>query len=611
MKRFFIYTFLLFCSTLMTFAQGDVSFTSGAPLSVVAGDRFRVEFVLKNAKGSDFVAPEFTGLKVLSGPNISSGSQYSMVNGVQSSSTTETYTYFVEALPDATKASVSAAQVTADGKALKSKVLSISIVGSGAQPQQQQQQNQQQQTQQINRTHNGIESDDILLRLEISKRSCYKGEALSAQLKLYTRVGIAGIENPKYSAFSGFWAVEVEVPKNSQAARTTIGSKVYEAHVLRQWLLYPQRSGEITIEPSSLGVVAQVVTQSSGMSLFDQFFGGGASVNNVRKNLSTGAVKVDVKALPSSGAPIGMDVAVGDFTLSSTLADTVMTANSAASLKVTLSGSGDFPLMETPYFKLPAEFEQYDVKVNDKLKTSLSETSGKREWEFPFVARSAGNFVIPAVEFAYFNPKTSRYEVLRTPEYNLTVNKDSGFGSSSSAAVTMGVKKEDLEMLGSDIRYIKRGELRGTSGDMLLYSMSFFIVIVILIVLAVVAFIFIKEQARKRADVLGTKTRRASKVALRRLRGAKKLMESDQRSAFFEEMLSAMWGFVGDRYHIEVAELSKERILREFSRRGVTEDIGREYVLLIEECEMAQYAPVSSIDMRGVYNKALGLFDRV
>ncbi len=609
-KLFSILSLLIFA--LCAVAQAQVTFTSRAPLNALEGERFRVEFILKNAAGSAFVNPKFEGLKVLAGPTMSTGQQMSIVNGVSSSSTSETYTFLVTPTEGTTKANISAAQITAEGKTLKSKPLVISIVGSasgqgtgggsGAQ-----------QAQQIQYTKEGVADDDILLRMELSKRNSYKGEAITAQLKLYTRVGISGVENPKYASFSGFWAVEVDLPRNMQPSRSTIGGKVYEGHILRQWLLYPQRSGTITIDASSLQVMAQVITQANAISLFDQFFGGGSSVNHVAKNLSTGAISVTVEPLPSAGAPVGLPVAVGDFSLSSSLSDSVISANSAGSLILKIEGEGDFPLMESPTLKLPAEFEQYETKVIDKLGSSLSGTRGSKEWEFPFIARSQGQYTIPKVEFAFFNPKTKKYTVLSTPEYNLTIGKDSGGGATTGSGVAMGVRKEEVEMLGQDIRYIKRGELSrvDNSTGVLLYSATFFTVIALLGAVAVVVLMLLKKQSQRRADVVGTKTRKASKVALRRLKSAKGMMESGRRSEFFVEMLSAMWGFVGDRYHIPVAEQTKERVVQEFLQRGVDVSVGEEFVELVSQCEMAQYAPSISVDMSLLYSRALRLFDSI
>lgn len=611
MKHYIFSILALFCA-LFSFTDAEaqtVSFKASAPLNVSKGERFRVEFVLNNSQGSNFAAPDFQGLSVLSGPNISTGTSVRWVNGQQSSSSTETYTYFVEASQEGT-ATVSAATIVAGGKTYTSNTLSISVQGSRGQSSGSAQQSQSQAST-YTRPSGTLADDDIILKMELSKSSCYKGEAILAQLKLYTRVGISNISNPKYAAFNGFWTVELETPQTPQAVRATLGDKVYESFVLRQWLLYPQRSGTMQIEQTSLTATAQIITQSSGNSLFDQFFGGGSSVNNVDKHLSTGGSKIEVKSLPA-GAPVGLDPAVGDFRISSEISASEISANSAGSLKVTLEGSGDFPLIEAPVFTLPAEFEQYDTKTSEKLRTSASGQSGSRTWEFPFIARSEGEFVIPSIEFAYFNPKTNKYSTLKTPEYPITVTRDNGSGSGGSGmSVVSGVSKEDLKILGQDIRYIKSEALTTSSNHNLLYSFTFFLIMGLVVLGVAISTFVLRATMAKRADVARNKNRKASKVAIKRLKVAKKQLDAGSRNQFFDETLKALWGFVGDKYGVEVSELNKSRIIEEFNSRLVIEEIQSEFLALIEDCEIAHYAPVESIDMAAVYQRSLSIFDKL
>lgn len=608
MKRILLFATTLLLFSLSALAQ-QVTFTAAAPLNVVAGDRFRVEFVLKNGQGENFVAPKFEDVTVLAGPTVSSGTQMSWVNGVQSSSTSETYTYFVEASTTASKASISPASITVGGTVRQTKSLAINIVKAGSSQGGASQGGGGSSSgydQPSSRSTGRVAPDDMLLRVELSKKECFKGEAISAQLKLYTRVAISGIKDAKYSAFNGFWTQEIESPNPPLGARATINGKVYESFVLRQWLIYPQKTGTMEIEQTTLTLLAQIVTQSDVSSLFDQFFGGGSSVSTIEKTLSTGVTRLVVKPLPESGAPVGLTPAVGKFTLLSKLSSDKITANSAGSLTVKLSGTGDFPLLEPPVFHLPAEFEQYDTKTTDNLKSTLAGTSGSKEWEFPFIARSEGHYTIPSIEIAYFDPATKTYQTLRTEEYKIEITRDTGTGG---ATVVAGNNKEDLKMLGQDIRYIKTTPLRTSSGEIWLYSLTFFLTIFALIT-AFVALLFVfRRQMARRADVVGRKNRKASKVALRRLKAAKKSMDAADRRAFLEEMLRALWGFVGDKFNIEVSELTKARIEEEFAAHNTQCEHSSEFLDIVSDCEMAQYAPSTSLDMRELYGRALTLFD--
>lgn len=603
MRRFI--AFLIFCTLSCSgVVAQSVSFTSSAPLNVSEGQRFQVQLSLKNGSGEDFSAPTFEGLSVLSGPNISHGSQYSFVNGVQTSSTSVTYTYFVEAQAGKTRGTISQASIVVGGKKYTTKPLVISIMnGSGQSGTQGTQQGGGEPIQY--HQNNGLEANDILLRLNVSKTNPYVGEAVSAQLKLYTRVGIAGLNNPKYPALSGFWTQEIEVPQNAQSNRVTIDGKAYESFTLRQWLLYPQKAGKVTIDATSLDVLAQISSRSSGTSLFDQFFGGGSSVSNINRHLTTGKKVINVRSLPS-GAPVGSTPSVGNFNMESTISDTVISANSAGSLSVTIQGTGDFPLMGAPSFRLPAEFEQYDTKTTENLRNTLNGSSGSRTYEFPFVARSEGEYTIPAVEFVYFDIKSGSYKTLRSEEYRIKVNRDTKAGASSS--LITGVNREDLEILSNDIRYIKIGEMSG-SKSLMLYSWVFFLILLALVGVGILAVIYLRKVASLRADVVGSRTRKASKVALRRLRNARREMDGGRKGEFFEEIMRSMLGFVGDKYSISISELTKERIFSEFDSRGVSEEVSKEFIAIIEVCEMARYAPSAIGEMRPIYDRTLKAFD--
>ncbi len=621
MKRLLVTIISIVIGFVGAYAQ-SVTFESSAPLSVGAGERFRVEFTLKNESGSNFIAPEFTGLRVLAGPSVSTGREISYVNGQMTQSSSETYTYFVEAMADSSRGSVSAARITAGSNEYSTKPMVISILagegggrggngssggggtggGSGtSRPVEQQE-----------REDAGVQKEDILLRFEVSKRSVYQGEGITAQLKLYTRVGIASINDVKYPSLSGFWTQELDRGAQ-QATRSTIGGVVYEGHVLREWLLYPQRSGTIQIESASLEVMAQIISRGGGgMSLFDQFFGGGSTVSTVERKVTAPRVSINVKALPD-GAPLGLPIAVGDFTMSVIPPDSTISANSASSLTVTINGTGDFPLFTSPAFSLPAEFEQYDTKTTDKTRSTSNGMAGSISWEYPFIARSEGRYTIPKVEFAYFNPKTKRYSTLSTPEYTISVSRDTK--SADGGAVISGVNREDLKILGSDIRYIittapPKGNSNTTAG-LLLYSILFVMTLIIIIALGVIAIVVIRVRNKGRADIVGTKTRKASKVAIRRLKSAKKQLDAGNKGQFFEEILQALWGFIGDRYVISTAELTKERIKVEFESRGVVEQLSAEFISVVEECEMASYAPSAAMDMQRVYERSFELLSNL
>ncbi|MEG0655573.1 MAG: BatD family protein [Mucinivorans sp.] len=596
---------LLLAAVSMTAAAQKISFHGEAPLTVVQGERFRVEYRLEGAQGGTFNAPVFAGCEVLSGPISASGSSTTIINGVQNSSVYDIYTYVLTA-GTAPKITITPATVSVDGKKYTSNSLTISTVTSAAQSGSAASANPG--DSRSNGSHLG--ANDVLLRMSLSKNNAYKGEAIVATLKLYMRVGVSNLQSPKYPTFNGFWTQELDLG-TQQPTRETIGGKFYQAKAIRQWLIYPQKSGTLEVEQSSFKAVVQLVTQNQASSLFDNFFGSGPSVQNVERTITAPAVKVTVRDLPRAGAPAGEMAPVGQFTLTSQISGQQITANSAGSLTLTLSGTGDFPLIETPKFKLPAAFEQYDTKTKETLKNTTAGTNGSRTWEFPFIARSEGDYTLPAIEIVYFDPHSGTYKTLATPSYPIKVLRDPT-GGKNSAAVVAGLTKEEVEVVGSDIRHIKLGDLHlGDKNNVVLFSAGYFVALAAVIILFFAAMVLLKKQIAARADVQGRQRRKASKVALLRLKTARTLLDKDDRATFFDETLRALWGYVSDKFAIPTSELNKQTIRRYLADRGTADTVADEFVALIERCEIARYAPATEVTMQDVYNEALTVIDKI
>lgn len=597
-------------------AAQSVQFEVQAPLTVGSGQQFRIEFVASSTgdiSSGEFKAPAMpAGLSVLSGPVKAVGVFMSNMNGVSETRNTNTFTYWVQA-ERIGKITIPAAAYTVGGKTYTTKATVIECVDGGAQPGRPQGggggSSRQQVIEPVGKT--SLASDDILLRMEVNKTDVYKGEPVVASLKIYTQVNISGFENIKYPALNGFWAQELDVSGQGDN-RATIGGKVYHSQILRQWLLYPQRTGTIEIEQAQFTANAQLVTQLPATgSPYDLFYGGAPQIKNVQTKLSTPVVKVRVKELPQP-QPADFTGAVGQFELTGVISGDRFPANSAGSITLRLSGSGNFPLVEAPRITLPAAFEQFDMKTNERLVNTAKGTTGERTYEFPFIARAEGNYEIPGVQFSYFDPSTGRYNTLKTEGFRIEILRDEGGSGSSGLGMVSGVTKEDLKMLGSDIRFIRMGNpglVR--QGSAFLWSWGWFSAILVLIALFVGLLLYLQKSIRERADIVRVKTKKANKVALRRLKRAKTYMAAGKEGPFFEEMLRALWGYMGDKLAIEVANLTKERVQHVLvEERGISEEQAREFLNLISECEFAQYAPSSGVQTDKAYNAALDLIGR-
>ena len=585
-------------------ADEKVSFEVKAPMVVAKGEAVRVEFAL-NAKPDEgsFTAPSFEGFDVIAGPATSQGSSIQIVNGQMTRSSSYTITYVL--LPqEEGNFTIGSATARVDKTEYRTKPLPIEVVdegagGSGDRPAQ-----PQSRSEQTADAQQQVGKDDILLRMILSRTTAYKGEPIRATLKLYYRVNLRGDNGSKFPSFNGFWAQEIEQEQPPQRER--YNGKVYETQVIKEYLLYPQQSGELTIEPAELNVIAQVMVQSANP---DPFFGGGHEIYDVRRSLRTAPVKVTVRDLPA-GAPESFGGAVGKFTMASNLPATELTANSASTYTIKISGTGNLSFVQAPKLTLPASFEQYNVKTTESMKTTAAGTTGYRQFEYPFIARAEGEYEIAPVEFTYFEPDSKQYITLSTARLPLVVAPDEG-GASSQPQVT-GLSKEDVKLLGQDIRFIKLGrgnlQLRGTP---FMGSGRYFALLALVAAAFAAAYAALRKRIRDRQNTVLMRGRRANKIAVQRFRAAAGFMKEENRHAFYEEMLRALWGYMSDKFNIPVANLTKENVREELHKRGVRQDLAQRFSEIISRCDEAQYSPAADTRMSDVYNEGVEFISKL
>ena len=605
MKHFkhYLLTLVAVLALFTARADGDVTFEINTPLMVTAGEMFRVEFVLTNAEPDkdSFKVPSFEGLEVLAGPTTATGHSFQSINGVSSSKSTFTITYVVMG-QTAGNITITPAEVTVKGKRYTTKSTPIEVVAQSAK------RDEQAAAEQGTAVQNQIAQDDILLRLNLSRSNVYQGEPIRASLTLYTRASIAGFEDVKLPSFNGFWSQELPVD-GYRATRQTLDGKVYDSQIIKEYLLYPQQTGTLTIEPADITAVAQVVMHTN--RAFDPFFGGGSEVYNVPRKLTTGRVNVTVKELPA-GAPASFTGAVGSFTMDTQLPSTELKANSAASYTVKISGTGNLTFLQAPKLNLPSSFELYDVRSTESIRSTTAGTTGYRQFEYPFIARAEGEYDIPAIEFSYFSPEKNAYVTLSSAALTLNVAPDGSAGAATPQQIITGTSKEGVRQLGSDIRFIKLGDaaLRSVAAP-LMFSGTYFIILLAIIVAAVVAYFVLRRAIRDSKNTVLVRNRRANKVAVQRFRAAEKFMREQNRHAFFEEMLRALWGYMSDKLNIPVSSLTKENIREELQRRGCPQEDAQRFTEIISRCDEAQYSPAESVQMSDVYAEGVNIISRI
>ena len=602
MKRLITLIFTIFLS--LTLSGQAVEFTVDGPSVVTVGEVFRVEFSLTE-KADSFTAPSFEGFTVLAGPSTSTYSQRSIINGRTTCSTTYGYTYVLQC-SEAGIHTIGAAEAEVKKPTVRTRPYSIEAVADAraAAPQSGQGGAAQSQS-----SGSAVAEGDVILRMVVDRTEVWKGEPVRAAIKLYTRQSLSAVEGAKYPSFNGFWTQELNTD-NYQWQRENYNNRVYDARILREWLIFPQQSGTLEIERTEMTAIAQIVTRSRSQSLFDDFFGGGPSVQEIPMKLSAPAVKITVKELPA-GAPADFAGAVGRFDMETTLPSSDIAANSAVDYVVRISGEGNLPLVQAPKLNLPTSFEQYNIKTTESLNATQGGISGYRQFEYPVIARAEGEFDVPAITFSYFDPSEGAYKTLSSEARTYTVLPDDSYAGGTSRGLVSGVNKEDIKFLGQDIRFIKLGNGHLRSVDAINMARSTYLVVVLLIVIAtILAYVYLRRYLRDLHNNALMKGKRANKVALLRFRAAEKYMEAGQQRGFYEEMLRGLWGYVSDRFNIPVANLTKENIREELDKQGVEQADIEQYMSVISECEYAQYAPAASGKMRELYTAGVEIVSK-
>jgi hypothetical protein len=570
----------------LTIAQ-EVSFVAETSHnSVKTGDRFQIQFTA-NTKISNFKAPNLSNFRVLSGPNQSTN--MSWVNGKTTSSIS--YSYVLMAVKEG-EFTIGPAVAVANGKAHKTNSIKIAV-GKGVNVKQGGTQTKS----------GGNVSDDLYIKSSVTKRKVYQGEQIIATYKLYTRVGIAGNELVKNADLNGFWSQEIDFGE-SVWTKEIIGGYRYNVATIRKIVLFPQRAGELEIDPLEMKFIVQRRVSGGGQSVFDQFFG---RVENVEYSLKSKPIKITVLPHPSN-APASFNNAVGALNMTVDVSANEVKANEAVNIKIKISGKGNLPLIDSPEITFPSDFETYDPKVNDKIKTDGSGVSGSKEFDYLVIPRHPGQFKLDPVEFVYFNPTTKKYQTISSEPIKINVLKSDG---STSDNVVYSSNKEDIQVLGEDIRYIHTNNPTFSHSNEDFYrSLMFYLMLLLAPLLFVTTFIFRNRIRVAHSDVIGMKKKKASKVAGKLLSSAKQSLANNDKNAFYEDISKALFGYIGDKLNIEVSELNQSNIKEKLEQIQVSENTSKELMDTIELCDMARFAPVSIAEQE-VYNKAESIINQI
>ena len=611
MKRlFYIATFWLM-TAFQALAQDVIRVE--APDVVAVNEQFNVTFIIEGEKSpTDFQWSQGDDFQLVWGPQKGTSSSIQIINGKRSSSHQTTFTYIL--IPKSTGTfQIPAATAMLSGNRIASSQTSIQVVTDGGSSSQSsgQRGSSQGSSQRPSSTSGEISSNDLFLRLTLSRSEVVIGEPITATLKIYQRVNVVQFENAKFPTFNGFWSQETYVPTNIEFKRESLDDKIYQTAVLRSYVLIPQQAGTITIDPSELVCVVSVRNNtSSSNSVFDRFFQD--DYRTIRKRVTTQPVKVKVNPLPA-GQPASFGGGVGNFGISARLTTDNLKTHDASSLIITVSGRGNVALLEEPKVNFPPDFEVYDTKTTENTDKSTGGTSGSKSFEYPFIPRSHGDFTIDPVEYSYYDVNQGKYVTLRTNPLHIKVAKGKEGDSAPATTVTPGVERKDVKSLADDIRFIFTGKPKlSGSGSFFVGSALFWVLLALMLAGSSVVYFTFRKVAAMRADVAGTKNRRATKMAQKRLRQAGEYLDKSLYTAFYEELHKALIGFISDKLNMDMSEISKKNIASSLTDGGVSEEQTKAFTDLLDACEFARYSPDGGNDaMRSHYDDALKVISSI
>ena len=588
--------FTIHCSLFISSA-GAQTLTGRAPSQVAVGEQFRLTYTINTQDVRGFRAGNIPDeLEVLMGPSTSTQSSFQMVNGHTSSTSSVTYTYIVVANKNGTY-TIPPAHCTVDGKTVTSNEIRIKVSGQAQQGGRQQSRQQSGGNGELRPAGTAISGSDLFIHVSASKQRVREQEPILLTYKVYTLVGLTQLSG-KMPDLKSFYTREVPLPQEKSFKIETFNGRQYRTVTWQQYVMFPQATGKLEIP--SIAYDGIVVQQNRNVDPFEAFFNGGSGYIEVKKQIKAPAITIQVDPLPQR--PANFSGGVGSFSISAQIDKTEVKANDPVNLRVVVSGVGNMKLLKQPVVKIPKDFDSYDAKVTDKTKLTVNGLEGSIVYDFLAVPRHQGTFEIPAIEYTYFDTKSNSYKTERTESFTLKVAKGDGQTTVASFA-----GQEDVKQLGSDIRYIHTGntEQHGVN-EFFFSSVAYWMSLAVLLIAFISLFVIFRHRAIENANIVKQRAGKANKVAVKRLKKAAKLMKTGKDGEFYDEVMRALWGYVGDKLNIPVDQLTRDNVSQQLSQYNVSEETIRQFVGALDECEFARYAPGDATGkMNKVYDAAI------
>lgn len=552
-----------------------------APSRVEAGENFRVSFKVTTQDVDDFRSGLHSTdvVEVIAGPYTSSESSFQMVNGHTSSSSSITYTYTLYAAKSGVY-NIPAAHARVGGKQISSSPAKVTVVGSAQgrgnnSPKMHEDDNYQPH---MRAAGSAISGRDLFIKVSANKKKVYEQEPILLTYKVYTLVDLTQLEG-KMPELTGFHTQEIPLPQQKSFHIERVNGKPYRTVTWSQYVMYPQMTGKMEIP--SITFKGIVVQQNRSVDPFEAFFNGGSGYVEVKRNIVAPSIKIDVLPLPQK--PANFSGGVGKFNISAQLNKNELKAGDPLSLRIVVGGIGNLKLIKQPVVNFPKDWDKYDPKVTDKTKLTSNGLEGNMIYDILAVPRNQGHYTIPPVELTYYDTSLNQYKTIKTQSFEIEVAK--GDGSRSSV---VDYSKDQPK----DIKDIKKGDAELHSVDNFFFgSVGYLMSLLIPFVAFEALLVIFRKRAIDNADLVKMKGKKANKIATKRLRQANKLMLAGKSTEFYDEVLRALWGYVGDKLNMPAEKLSRENISEKLQSHNVDDNTISKFVSAIDDCEMMRFAP--------------------
>lgn len=570
---------LLLLIFLSSFAMSQVKFeakTSKTQLGV--NERLRIDFTM-NEDGDNFIPPSFENFKVVGGPSQSINNSW--INGVRSFS--KSYTYFLSPTKRGTF-TIGQSSIEIDGITYKTSPIKIKVTAAVDIPKDP-------------NDPNYIASESIHLVAEVSTTNPYLNEPVSVIYKLYVaeNTGVRNwseLDSPRYN---DFWSQNIEVKRQNVKEGKYKGEN-YRYVVLKKTVLYPQKTGKLSIEPLTLDVSVEVPSKRR-----DVF--GRLMMTTTNRTVTAGKRTIDVKPLPSNGKPNDFSGAVGSFEFNITSNKNTLKATEAFDLKLEISGKGNLKLFKLPKPNLPSALEVYEPEHSEKVSTSLSGMRGSISDTYTIVPNAQGRYPIPTVSFSYFDLNTETYKTLTSNELVVSVTEGPGLNSNENTA-SEEVQKTNVTTLSKQFSSFKsNGDLKPITETKFYNTSLFWWLFLGPLLLIPLVIVITQKQGKRALDVEGNKIRKTNKLARKYLSSSKKAI--GEKETFYVALERALHNYLKSRLKIETSDFSKEKIDHLLTKKEVQRETISQFLGVLKSCELARYTPLGVADMEHDYQKAV------